>query len=65
MQWVVEDHFPGGRPDWERFGVTMVEDVTPYEEMKLRLLNGAHSGIAYLGRADIGHDANNSVMPFG
>ncbi|MCX5479628.1 mannitol dehydrogenase family protein [Kaistia geumhonensis] len=50
MQWVVEDHFPAGRPDWERFGVTMVADVTPYEEMKLRLLNGTHSSIAYLGQ---------------
>lgn len=48
-QWVVEDNFPAGRPDWERFGVTMVSDVTPFEEMKLRLLNGAHSAIAYLG----------------
>jgi fructuronate reductase len=48
-QWVIEDRFPGGRPAWEKFGVTMVEDVGPFEDMKLRLLNGAHSGIAYLG----------------
>ncbi|TIV69523.1 MAG: mannitol dehydrogenase family protein, partial [Mesorhizobium sp.] len=48
-QWVIEDRFPAGRPAWERFGVTMVEDVGPFEDMKLRLLNGAHSGIAYLG----------------
>jgi fructuronate reductase len=48
-QWVVEEHFPPGRPRWENFGVTMVKDVQPFEEMKLRLLNGAHSGIAYLG----------------
>ncbi|OBQ78817.1 MULTISPECIES: mannitol dehydrogenase family protein [unclassified Mesorhizobium] len=48
-QWVIEDRFPTGRPAWERFGVTMVEDVGPFEDMKLRLLNGAHSGIAYLG----------------
>lgn len=48
-QWVIEDRFPGGRPAWEKFGVTMVEDVRPFEDMKLRLLNGAHSGIAYLG----------------
>lgn len=46
MQWVVEDRFTMGRPDWEPFGVTMVRDVRPYEEMKLRLLNGAHSGMA-------------------
>lgn len=48
-QWVIEDDFPGGRPAWEKFGVTMVRDVGPFEDMKLRLLNGAHSGIAYLG----------------
>ncbi len=49
MQWVVEDNFTAGRPDWEKFGVTMVENVTPFEDMKLRLLNGSHSAIAYLG----------------
>ncbi|TJV05542.1 MAG: mannitol dehydrogenase family protein [Mesorhizobium sp.] len=48
-QWVIEDNFPAGRPSWEKFGVTMVGDVAPFEDMKLRLLNGAHSGIAYLG----------------
>jgi fructuronate reductase len=48
-QWVIEDNFPAGRPDWERFGVTMVDDVQPFEDMKLRLLNGSHSAIAYLG----------------
>lgn len=49
LQWVVEDNFPAGRPNWERFGVEMVKDVAPFEEMKLRLLNGSHSSIAYLG----------------
>jgi fructuronate reductase len=48
-QWVIEDHFPAGRPAWEKFGVTMVGDVRPFEDMKLRLLNGSHSAIAYLG----------------
>ncbi|CCV04684.1 putative mannonate dehydrogenase [Mesorhizobium metallidurans STM 2683] len=48
-QWVIEDDFPAGRPFWEKFGVTMVGDVGPFEDMKLRLLNGAHSAIAYLG----------------
>lgn len=48
-QWVVEDNFPAGRPAWEKFGVTMVGDVGPFEDMKLRLLNGSHSAIAYLG----------------
>ncbi|PWC32788.1 mannitol dehydrogenase family protein [Azospirillum sp. TSO35-2] len=48
-QWVVEDRFPAGRPAWETVGVEMVADVHPYETMKLRLLNGSHSTIAYLG----------------
>jgi fructuronate reductase len=48
-QWVIEDRFTAGRPSWEAHGVTMVRDVAPFEEMKLRLLNGAHSATAYLG----------------
>ncbi len=48
-QWVVEDRFPAGRPAWETVGVELVADVHPYETMKLRLLNGSHSTIAYLG----------------
>ena len=48
-QWVVEDRFPAGRPAWDEVGVELVADVHPYETMKLRLLNGSHSTIAYLG----------------
>ncbi|MBT2774447.1 mannitol dehydrogenase family protein [Halomonas sp. ISL-60] len=48
-QWVVEDHFPLGRPHWEAEGVEMVSDVAPFETMKLRMLNGSHSLLAYLG----------------
>jgi fructuronate reductase len=48
-QWVIEDRFPQGRPAWERAGVEFVADVEPYEHMKLRLLNGSHSTLAYLG----------------
>lgn len=48
-QWVIEDRFPGGRPAWERVGAELVADVLPYEAMKLRLLNGSHSSLAYLG----------------
>lgn len=44
--WVIEDHFPQGRPDW---AATFVTDIAPFETMKLRLLNGAHSSMAYLG----------------
>ncbi|OHV10538.1 mannitol dehydrogenase family protein [Kushneria phosphatilytica] len=48
-QWVIEDDFPAGRPDWAAFGVEMVADVTPFETMKLRMLNGSHSLLAYVG----------------
>ncbi|MBD2810605.1 fructuronate reductase [Xenorhabdus sp. Vera] len=48
-QWVIEDNFANGRPDWDRVGAQFVEDVTPFEMMKLRMLNGAHSFLAYLG----------------
>jgi fructuronate reductase len=57
-QWVVEDHFPAGRPDW---AATFVSDVNPYETMKLRLLNGAHSCIAYLGYLS-GHETVSDAM---
>ena len=50
MQWVIEDHFLSGRPAWETAGALFVSDVEPYEKMKLRLLNGSHSLIAYLGQ---------------
>jgi fructuronate reductase len=48
-QWVIEDHFCAGRPNLEEAGVQMVTDVEPFETMKLRLLNGCHSTLAYLG----------------
>ncbi|ASP34704.1 mannitol dehydrogenase family protein [Labrenzia sp. VG12] len=48
-QWVVEDAFAGDKPAWDLAGAEFVEDVAPYEELKLRLLNGSHSFLAYLG----------------
>lgn len=48
-QWVIEDNFIHGRPKWELAGVEMVKDVHAFEDMKLRLLNGTHSTMAYLG----------------
>ncbi|MEM1287842.1 MAG: mannitol dehydrogenase family protein [Pseudomonadota bacterium] len=48
-QFVVEDNFPSGRPAWEGHGVTMTDDVEAFEKMKLRMLNGSHSTLAYLG----------------
>ena len=56
FQWVLEDHFvPGldgapGRPAFEKAGVQLVEDVEPYELMKLRLLNASHQALCYPGR---------------
>ena len=48
-QWVIEDQFVGERPELERAGVQLTRDVGPWEDAKLRLLNGAHSAMAYLG----------------
>ncbi|MCW6033845.1 mannitol dehydrogenase family protein [Pantoea sp. JK] len=49
FQWVIEDNFVNGRPAWENAGAELVSDVLPFEEMKLRMLNGSHSFLAYLG----------------
>jgi len=54
-EWVIAGAFPGGRPRWESAGVTLVDDVEPYERRKLLLLNGAHSLMAYAGPI-LGHD---------
>ena len=49
-QWVIQDDFAAGRPDWAQAGAQLVPDVAPYEEMKLRMLNGAHSFLACIGQ---------------
>lgn len=49
VQWVLEDRFVNGRPAWEKVGVQFTDDVTPYEEMKIKLLNGSHLALTYLG----------------
>src|SRR5690606_23071763 len=48
-QWVIEDNFGNERPAWENAGALLVKDVAHYETMKLRLLNGSHSLLAYSG----------------
>ncbi|UTA48646.1 mannitol dehydrogenase family protein [Simiduia sp. 21SJ11W-1] len=48
-QWIIEDNFVAPTPDWQSAGALVVDDVAPYEKMKLRLLNGSHSALAYLG----------------
>jgi fructuronate reductase len=60
-QWVVEDRFALDRPDWDRAGATFVSDVAPYELAKLRLLNGSHSTLAYLGSL-AGHETVADAM---
>ena len=60
-QWVIEDRFAGPRPAWERTGAQLVADVAPFEHMKLRLLNGAHSALAYLGYL-AGHETVADVV---
>jgi Mannitol-1-phosphate/altronate dehydrogenases len=49
IQWVIEDNFVTARPNWNEVGAQFVDNVVPYEEMKLRMLNGSHSFLAYLG----------------
>ena len=49
IQWIIEDNFPSGRPKWEAGGESFVSDITPYERMKLTMLNGTHSMLAYTG----------------
>ncbi|HET8725992.1 MAG TPA: mannitol dehydrogenase family protein, partial [Alphaproteobacteria bacterium] len=60
-QWVIEDRFGGPRPRWEAAGAQFVPDVRPFEHMKLRLLNGSHSAIAYLGYL-AGHEYVHQAM---
>ncbi|MCK5885644.1 MAG: mannitol dehydrogenase family protein, partial [Alcanivorax sp.] len=48
-QWIIEDCFAADRPDWESVDVQVVDDILPYENIKLRLLNASHSAIAYCG----------------
>jgi fructuronate reductase/mannitol 2-dehydrogenase len=50
IQWVIEEDFADGRPDWDAVGAQFVADVAPYERMKLRLLNASHLAISALGR---------------
>jgi fructuronate reductase len=61
-QWVIEDRIdPNQRPAWELAGAQIVTDVAPFEHMKLRLLNGAHSAMAYLGYLS-GHETIHDTI---
>jgi mannitol 2-dehydrogenase len=62
LQWVIEDKFTNGRPDWDEVeGVLFTGDVEPYEFMKLRLLNSSHSALSYLSLL-LGHTHVHSAM---
>jgi len=60
-QWVIEDDFAGPRPRWEAVGAELVADVAPYETAKLRMLNGSHSALAYIGLGR-GHEYVHQVI---
>ena len=60
-EWVLSGAFPGGRPQWEDAGATFSDDVTPYEQRKLWLLNGGHSLLAYAGSA-LGHQSVSEAV---
>lgn len=60
-QWVIEDRFAGERPNFASLGVQLTNAVEPWEDAKLRLLNGAHSAIAYLGALS-GHEHVHEVV---
>jgi len=61
IQWVLEDHFAGPMPDLAQAGVQVVKNVDPFEEAKIRILNGGHTGLAYLG-ALAGHTTFDQAM---
>ena len=60
-EWVVSGAFPAGRPRWESAGATLVDDVTPFEQRKLWLLNGSHSLLAYAGSVR-GHETIDEAV---
>jgi len=60
-QWVIENDFKAGRPAWENVGAQFVEDVLPYEKMKLSLLNAGHSVLGILGNL-MGYDTIDEVV---
>jgi mannitol 2-dehydrogenase len=61
IQWIVEDNFVNGRPNLEEVGVQFTKDVTPFENMKIGLLNGGHQALAYLG-ALLGYTYTHETM---
>ena len=60
-QWVIEDNFASDFPDLTKVGVVITKDIEPYEETKIRILNGGHTALAYLGALS-GYDTFDQVM---
>ncbi len=60
-EWIIAGQFPAGRPAWEKVGAQIVDDVEPYEQRKLWLLNGGHSTLAYVGLSR-GHETIAEAM---
>lgn len=64
VQWVIEDRFAAGRPDWARVGVEFVESVHAHEEAKIRILNATHSCVAWAGSLiDLAHIHEDMAVP--
>jgi fructuronate reductase len=64
-QWVIQDDFAAERPAWEQAGAILTDDVRPYEQIKLRLLNGSHSTLAYLAQLAGYALVSDAIAPFG
>ena len=62
IQWIIEDNFSDTRPFWEQVGAQFVADVTPYEKMKIRLLNAGHSVLGILGSIDVQETIDSAVQ---
>lgn len=56
LEWVIQGDFPKGRPAWDEAGAVITDDVEPYEQRKLWMLNGSHSTLAYVGPL-FGHES--------
>ncbi|MDC3131480.1 mannitol dehydrogenase family protein [Pelagibacteraceae bacterium] len=61
IQWVIEDNFIGKRPNLEKVGVKFVQNVFPYEEAKIRILNGGHVALSYIGALK-GHETYDEAI---
>ena len=61
LDWVIEDRFANGRPDWQAGGARFVEHAAPFERLKLRMVNGSHSALAYLGAVAGWHTVDRAI----